>query len=63
MVHRVRVTVGLDQNDKKNLPDVNGEAEDNGNIMYKDPKMLKVKTKNQNTLPTSSSDIRGQIMG
>lgn len=61
MVHRVRVTVGLDQNDKKNLPDMNGEAEDNGNITYKDPEILKTKTKNtQNTLPTSSVDIIGR---
>lgn len=45
----------------KNLPDMNGEAEDNGNITYKDPEILKTKTKiTQNTLPTSSVDIIGR---
>lgn len=62
MVHRVRVTAGLKKNDKKDLPDMNEEAEDNGNITYKDPEMLKTKTKNQKTLPTSSVDIIGQMM-
>lgn len=60
MVHRVRVTVGLDQNDKESARYEWG-SEDNGNITYKDPEILKTKTKiTQNTLPTSSVDIIGR---
>lgn len=38
--------LGWIQNDKKNLPDLNGEVKDRGNSRYKDSKMFKTNTKN-----------------